>query len=91
MAVLIPDDDAALDALTALRDAGLCTDSHHLNTAWADLIGRPRPSRDEGNTGTPNNPNAWPTTGPCTGCGTLHQRYGEHGQARCPACREDGS
>lgn len=40
-------DHQVLDALTALRDAGLVTDRHALNCAWADLTGRPRPTRKD--------------------------------------------
>lgn len=29
--------DAILDALTAIRDSGLCTDRRQLNAAWRDL------------------------------------------------------
>ncbi len=32
------DHDAILDALTAIRDAGLCTDRRQLNRAWRELI-----------------------------------------------------
>ena len=32
------DTDAILDALTAIRDAGLCTDRRQLNRAWRELI-----------------------------------------------------
>ena len=31
------DHDEILDALTALRDAGLCTDRRQLNRAWREL------------------------------------------------------
>ena len=30
--------DQILDALTAIRDGGLCTDRRQLNRAWRDLI-----------------------------------------------------
>jgi hypothetical protein len=36
-------DTDVIAALTALRDAGLVTDPHRLNCAWADLTGNPRP------------------------------------------------
>ena len=32
------DHDVILDALTAIRDAGLCTDRRQLNRAWRELI-----------------------------------------------------
>lgn len=35
------DHETILDALTAIRDAGLCTDRRQLNRAWRELI-RPR-------------------------------------------------
>lgn len=74
------DADEVLDALIALRDAGLVRDRHHLNTAWADLTGRARPA------GSPTpKPDA---TGPCIRCGQRHQRYGPAGQPLCPACRQ---
>ena len=31
------DHDLILDALSAIRDAGLCTDRRQLNQAWRDL------------------------------------------------------
>lgn len=34
------DDDLVLHALTAIRDAGLCTDRDRLNAAWLELTGR---------------------------------------------------
>ena len=40
------DHDAILDALTAIRDAGLCTDRRQLNAAWRDLT-RPIPEQGE--------------------------------------------
>lgn len=76
-------DAVTLDALKALRDVGLCTDPHHLNTAWADLLGKPRPQPDPDH-GTPQ---TLPPLGPCARCSTVHQRYGEHGHPLCPDCR----
>jgi len=37
-------DDMVLDALSALRDAGLVTDRVQLNRAWAELTGRTPPT-----------------------------------------------
>ena len=34
------DTDVILDALTAIRDGGLCTDRRHLNSTWTELTGR---------------------------------------------------
>jgi len=76
-------DDEVLDALTALRDAGLVTHRLRLNAAWADLTGRKRPPAARH-----SEPSA---VGPCARCGQRHQRYGNAGQVFCPACRGDAS
>lgn len=39
------DHDLILDALTAIRNAGLCTDPRQLNQAWRDLT---RPDIEQG-------------------------------------------
>ncbi len=67
--------DVALDALTAIRDAGLATDRRTLNRAYAQLTGRlgalPDPS----------------TRGPCTRCHETTIRYGERGHPLCRRCQ----
>ena len=40
------DFDAILDALTAIRDGGLCTDRRQLNRAWRELT-RPHFHQEE--------------------------------------------
>ncbi len=77
-------DDEVLDALTALRDAGLATHRDPLNAAWADLMGKPRPPRLQAEQAH----DAPAVLGPCATCGTLHDRYGDHGQPLCHACQE---
>jgi len=73
------DDNVVLNALTAIRSSGLCTDRDRLNRAWLGLTGRT--PTDPGVEFVPN------VAGSCAICGAIITRYGDTGKPLCSTCQ----